>query len=113
MLPGPRPDPLILVEGIQRDDDHPLGALGSQASIDIIERTSRSRHTESRRQPARETIEIIVRTKRLGTVRRAALAGRVQVDDIKVGCVCEGAAAEAPKPQNNEFAAGKAAVRLR
>ena len=41
------------------------------------------------------------------------MAGRVQVDDIKVGCVREGAAAEAPKPQNNEFAAGKAAVRLR
>ena len=111
MLPRPRFVALILLEGIERNDEHSLGPSGSEPGVDIVERPRSRRDAQRGRHPAREAIEIIVGPERPSAVRNTVLR-RVQIDDVEVRGMSERMAAEAPESEDHELAAGKLAVRL-
>ncbi len=110
MLPRPGALALVVLERVERDDKHPLGALGPQAHIDVVERAGGGRHAERGGDPAAEPVEIIVGAERLCSVRPRARLGRMQIDDVEVRSMGERAAAEPPQAEHDQPGAGNSAV---
>ena len=76
MLPRPRFLALIALEGIERDDQHPLRAFGPEARIDVVQRSGSGRYAECRSDTAGEAVEIVVRAEGLRAIgHRAGLGG--------------------------------------
>ena len=66
MLPRPRLFALVSFEGVERDDQHSLGAFGPEPRVHVVEPAGRRRHAQRCRDPARQPVEIIVWPERLG-----------------------------------------------
>src|SRR5690348_5567509 len=112
MLPCPCVMPLIFLEGLERHDPHSSRPTGAKPDVDVVERTCGRRHAECCRHPAREPVEIVVRSERLWASRYTARVSRMQVDDVEVGGLGEGVAAEPPQSEHQELAPGTGAVGL-
>src|SRR4029078_10569309 len=95
--PGPGFVALILLECLERDDQHALRSTRPETRIDVVERTRGGRDAERCAHPAWEAIEIFVGAERLSPVRGTPLPGRMKVDDVEIGGVGQRMAAEPPK----------------
>src|SRR4051794_21130344 len=110
MLPRPRFLALIAFERIKRDDQHPLGAFGAQARVDVVQWPRGGRYAERRRNAARQTIEIIVRAERLCSVGRRTWVGGVEIDDVEVRRVGKFASSQPAKRDDDQLAAREASM---